>query len=318
MSTFKLDSQHRPVGWNYPAYEKTSVSVDSLKKKDGKNSLLLTSGVGGFGLITASYVIPNSFKGSKVELKGSLKTENVTGGYAGLWLRVDGGTPGVPLAFDNMNKRGVAGTNDWKEYSIVLPYNANKATRIVLGGIIDGIGKLWINDLRLYVDGLPIEQSQVQKNQLLLAQQDTAFNKHSGIDTILLSKALTERLKLLAEVWGLIKYHHPAVASGNFNMDAELFRVLPALLKGKDDAAFSMVLEKWVDKFGRPELCKHCKQIDSIRSTQRPNYGSTFKNTVLKASLTEKLEWIVRNHNTGDNYYIDMVKDPVIQYLRMS
>jgi len=309
MSMFTLDSQHRPVGWVYPAYANTSVSVDTLEKKDGKNSLVLSSEVGGDGIITASFPIPQTFKGSKIELKGRLKTEHVTGGYAGMWLRVDGTTSGVPLAFDNMNKRGLVGTNDWQEYSIQLPYDEDKANRIVLGGLIAGTGKLWMNDLRLYIDGKPVELAQVKKIKLLPAQQDTAFSKSAHIDTILLNKSQIERLKLLAEVWGVVKYHHPAVAKGEFNMDAELFRVLPASLEAKDDAGFSMALEKWVDKFGRPEVCKGCKPVDSLQGMQKPNYGSIFKTSVLNRSITDKLRWIINNHYFGESYYIDMAKN---------
>src|SRR5262249_18357788 len=62
--------------------------------------------------------IPIDFRGSTVEYRGFLRTENVNG-FTGLWLREDG--TGGPVAFDNMQQRGINGTRGWTEYSTTLP-----------------------------------------------------------------------------------------------------------------------------------------------------------------------------------------------------
>jgi hypothetical protein len=92
------------------------------------------------------------FAGDRVELRGFLRLEGVSG-FAGLWLRQDGDGPG--LAFDNMQQRQLKGTHPWAEYSIVLPLHP-EANDLVFGVLISGTGKVWADDLQLFVDGKPI------------------------------------------------------------------------------------------------------------------------------------------------------------------
>jgi C-terminal processing protease CtpA/Prc len=313
----KLDGQHKLAGWNLSLSSSGSVRVDSIERKVGKYSLAFEGKGAGDGVVVASYVIPQAFKGSKIELKGYLKTQDVTGGFAGLWLRVDGDGSTGPLAFDNMNNQGLAGTTDWKQYSIQLPYDDEKATRIVLGGLIVGKGKLWMEGLILYIDGKPIELATPKTIKLTKAQLDTAYAKKSGTDTILLKKQQLTNLRLLAEIWGLVKYHHPLVAKGEFNMDAELFRVLPAILKAQDSTEFSAVMENWLDRFGLPESCKNCKPDDGKNISQKPDYGGLFKNSVLSHSLSTKLMSMIDNQKSGENYYASLtpgVGNPIFMH----
>ena len=85
-------------------------------------------------------------------MSGYLKTENVADGYAGLWMRID---PSV--AFDNMNNRGITGTTGWTKYEITLDMNAEKTKQIVIGGLLVGKGKIWIDDLKVSIDGKDIQ-----------------------------------------------------------------------------------------------------------------------------------------------------------------
>jgi C-terminal processing protease CtpA/Prc len=307
----KLNSKHQPAGWSG-----TAQVLDSVNRAEGRYSLMLTSkGGGGNNFVSAIYAIPHTFKGSKVELRGKLKTQDVKGGYAGLWLRVD--ADDEMLQLENMYKMGVTGTTDWKEYTINVPYDDEHATRIVLGGLLTGSGTIWIDDLKLYVDGKPVNEATLKQIVRLPAQMDTTFARRSGVDTIVATTAQTQNLKLLGEVWGLVKYYHPLVARGQYNMDAQLFRVLPQVLKATDKAAFNAVLEKWVDGFGAPAPCTNCKPINTKTAAQTPDYGSLFKPGELAPSLVQKLKYLVDNHNTGSNFYVDMfnnVGNPVFTH----
>lgn len=53
----------------------------------------------------------------------------------------------------------------------------------------------------------------------------------TGVATRELSRDETEALALLAEVWGFVKYHHPAVTGGEVEWDAELFSVVPTVIE---------------------------------------------------------------------------------------
>jgi len=309
----KLDATHKPSGWGFP----TICNLDSGEKKVGKYSLAINSRADGAGFVSASYVIPKAYNGSNIELKGYLKTQDVSNGFAGLWLRIDGYEGEGSLAFDNMQSQGLKGTNDWKEYSIKLPYDDEHAAQIVLGGLIVGKGKIWMDGLTLYIDGKPIEQAVPKTIKILKAQQDTAFSKLSGIDNISLNKQQVVNLKYLGEVWGVVKYHHPLVAKGEFNMDAELFRVLPEVLKAKNNTELSAAIEKWVDKFGEPDTTKKRTVFSDKDVFQKPAYGSIFNSSVFSLSLIEKLKNIVSSPHIGANYYIELtpgVGNPIFKH----
>lgn len=104
-----------------------------------------------FAVATATFPVKNA-AGKKVRFSGYIRTERITRGFAGLWWRVDG--PSGVLAFDNMEKRGVTGTTDWKRYEIELPVAAN-ATNVNFGGILTGDGTAWFDDLTVELDGVP-------------------------------------------------------------------------------------------------------------------------------------------------------------------
>lgn len=71
-------------------------------------------------------------------MSGYIKTENVTEGYAGLWMRID---PSV--AFDNMSANGIKGTTDWQRHEITLAVNPSKTEKILVVGLLVGKGRMW-------------------------------------------------------------------------------------------------------------------------------------------------------------------------------
>jgi erythromycin esterase-like protein len=92
--------------------------------------------------------------GKRVRFSGYIRTQGVTDGYAGLWFRVDGKTPGKSLAFDNMNDRGATGDTEWTRYEIDLPVAAD-ATNINFGMLFNGKGTAWFDDLAIQLDDQP-------------------------------------------------------------------------------------------------------------------------------------------------------------------
>ncbi|MEU2027467.1 hypothetical protein ABZ787_00500, partial [Micrococcus luteus] len=100
-----------------------------MQKKSGKFSAAIenTGSKKNFGAL--SITLPANYEGKSIRLSGFIKTENVTEGYAGLWLRID-----PQIAFDNMSNRGVTGTTDWAPFEINLPLNPKETKKIVLGG----------------------------------------------------------------------------------------------------------------------------------------------------------------------------------------
>lgn len=293
----------RAAGWNtyfQPEQQKYyPVKVDSLVKQQGKYALSIEKvGEGGsFGVI--DYYIPKAFKGGKIELRGYIKTENVTNGYAGLWMRIDG-----TQAFDNMQDRGIKGTTNWQEYIIELPYDGSTAINIHAGALLVGSGKIWVDNMKLFIDGQPIVKA--TEKELAAALADTAFLAGSKIDTVVLSKQQVVNLTALGQVWGYIKYYHPAVIKGGFNMDAQLFRIMPAVLKAKNNVELSNALEQWFDKFGAINKCAGCKLYVGNDIKLLPAYGMLFAGAVFSKSLTDKLQGVLYKENVASSYYIAM------------
>lgn len=317
-----LDKKSRkPQEW-YGPFSGGGVSgyvseADSLIKTQGKYSLKIsidsTQSVNrSFG--ACSITIPARYAGTKIQLKGYLKTENISStGYAGLWMRIDG-PPGV-LAFDNMENKKIVGTNNWKEYSIELPLDEDAAS-IVIGGLLVGnTGKIWLDDLKLFIDGEDFQKAPQKQERIYRAKQDTAFNKGSGITRMKLNKKTISNLQLLGHVWGFLKYYHPAIAAGKYNWDYELFRFLPSYSKAKTDKARDKLLLDWINKLGPVARCNTCIEPTDKDVHMKADFN-WMENKDLDLVLKKKLEDIRNNRNQKSHYYVSLapnVSNPVFK-----
>lgn len=79
---------------------------------------------------------------------------------------------------------------------------------------------------------------------------DKEFAAESHIKLEQLNKNQSENIKKLCKVWGLVKYYHPEVISGNVNWDYELFRIMPKILEAKDSNETDKILYRWIYKLG--------------------------------------------------------------------
>ena len=243
---FEITENGRPVGWDNFGSSDYILGLDSAIIKSGKYAASIEFKEGSPNFRAWAFTIPNNYAGKKITLTGYIKTENVTDGYAGLWMRID---PSV--AFDNMNNKGAKGTTDWTKYEITLEMNPEKTKQIVVGGLLTGKGKMWLDNFHVSIDGKDIEKSKSFVRNSSPAEKDTAFDRGSGITIVSVNKEQTDNLKTLCLIWGFLKYYHPNIASGKYNWDYELFRILPKVLysanmKDRDD-----ILIKWIDNFGQ-------------------------------------------------------------------
>jgi len=324
----ELDKNRLPQGWLFSFFDEQKkaypVLLDSTIKQDGKYSLLIEKKEpqAPYGVI--DYPIKQTFEGKKIELKAYLKTENVASGYAGLWLKIDDKNIKT-LAFDNMQDRGIKGTTDWKQYSIKLDYNSEEVRTVHFGGLLVGDGKAWFDHFEIFIDDKPISNAPLKELIVPKADLDTAFAKSSGLKEINLTDQLSTNLIITGQFWGFLKYHHPAIAKGDYNWDAELFRLLPSVIQAKNKNELNTALETFLDKLPKPAICKTCKSIANIDYEIKPNYGSLFDSKFVDESLLQKLAFIRDNRNTDANYYIEMapgVSNPIFKnekpYLAMT
>jgi C-terminal processing protease CtpA/Prc len=248
---FEISEQRLPKGWNNFGDPTYKLSLDSVNVKNGRYSAVIEFNGDQPGFKAWAFTLPANYDGKRITLTGFIKTENVTGGYAGLWLRLD-----PSIAFNNMSQNGVMGTTDWKKYEITLDMKPEKTKQIVVGGLLVGKGKMWLDNLEVTIDGQSIEGLTPFARTLLPAEKDKEFDNGSGIATIPVDKRQIENLRTLGLIWGFLKYYHPNIAKGDYNWDYELFRILPKVQASEDKKSRDELLVRWIDGFGKFEQGK--------------------------------------------------------------
>ena len=242
---FEIAANGIPTGWDNFGNSNYAIALDSINTKNGKYSATIEFKEGIPGFKAWAFTIPDNYVGKKITLTGYIKTENVTDGYAGLWMRID-----PSIAFDNMNKNGVKGTTDWTKYEITLAMSPERTKQIVFGGLLVGKGKMWLDNFNVSIDGKDIQNLKPIEKKLFSADNDKEFDKGSGISNISINNTQIENLKSLGLVWGFLKYYHPNIAKGEYNWDYELFRILPKVLNAVNNKNRDSVLIKWIDSLG--------------------------------------------------------------------
>ena len=76
------------------------------------------------------------------------------------------------------------------------------------------------------IDGKTVQSLKEVVKDLPKAKLDKEFDNGTLIDLSNLTDSDIKNLELLGRVWGFLKYYHPAIATGNYNWDYELFRFL--------------------------------------------------------------------------------------------
>ena len=248
-----------------------------------------------FSTITNS--IPMDFAGTMIELRGFLRTENVSG-FVGLWMREDGGGP---VAFENMQNRQLKGTAEWAEYSITLPAKPEGRV-LVFGVLLAGTGKAWADDLQLLVDGKPIW---VAAETVL--DRDHEFDKGSGVAINKMTRTQITNLVTLGKVWGFLKYYHPQVTAGQRHWDYDLFRVLPAVLAARDRPRANAVIVQWIKGLGPVAPCNPCANLDETDLQLSADLRWIDDEARLGKDLSRTLRWVRDNRLIRKQFYVSLI-----------
>ena len=290
-----------PKGWG--GGPPGTFAVDDQVVHGGRWSLRIDRKAEGQGEFTAvTRMLPVDFAGTRLELSGFLRTENVSG-FAGLWMREEGDA-GV-IAFDNMESRRLNGTTGWTEYTIALPL-APGAKRLFFGVLAAGGGRVWADDLRLLVDGKPVASVPRVEPERTVLDLDKEFDAGSGIVLKDLTKTQIANLAMLGKVWGFLKYHHPAIAAGKRHWDYDLFRVLPRVLSAADAAAARSVVLEWVTSLGAVPACSPCASLAQGELHLKPPV-TWLTEDALGSGLAASLREIHRNRPAaGRQFYLSL------------
>ncbi len=139
-----------PPGWHIAGNVRTAyvAGIDPNVTMRGNPSGYLKSTkrkVDGFGTLMQD-IAPDKYAGGRIRVSCHLKTLNVSA-WAGLWVRVDRGRDVSPIAFDNMEDRGIKGTTHWTECVVVLDV-PDRASNIAFGVLLSGTGTVWIDQMQ--------------------------------------------------------------------------------------------------------------------------------------------------------------------------
>jgi C-terminal processing protease CtpA/Prc len=296
-----------PTGWfkwGSPAYD---IRIDTVVKRSGKYSLRVEARdetlLSGFGCPARS--IPAVYAGKYITVKAFMRTEGVDQPI-GLLVRIDGKSRS--LQFDNMQHRGITGTENWEEYSVTLPL-PERAEEIYIGAIHSGKGKLWVDDFQVLIDSVDLLSATPKPKKIYPADSDTEFDNGSKITIKQYTLQTVENLELLCRIWGFLKYYHPAVAAGEYNWDAELFRVMPAIINAKNSDERNKLFMRWIDRLGKIKPDK-TKENDNLEVKMLPDFA-WMENPDLGKTLSRKLNGVKNAKRTAQNYYFFFYPDTI-------
>jgi C-terminal processing protease CtpA/Prc len=243
------------------------------------------------------------FPGKNIELRGFLRTEDVTG-YAGLWMRQDNGPE--MLLLENMQSQELKGTHDWAEYKITLPIKAETRS-LVFGFLMAGAGKAWADDLQILVDGKPLWDLPVTPRPKTVLDRDHEYDAGSRIVLSELSDVQLQNLATLGKVWGFLKYHHPLIIAGERHWDYELMRLLPSILSASDRNKANATLVKWIEELGKVKPCD-CVKLNETEIHLHPRLAWLADNKLLGAELSASLRSIYANRPVSTSqFYVSKV-----------
>ena len=168
-------------GWfkagSHPAHY--DMGIDRSVVFNGKSSGYIRSNrpdPEGFGTYMQMFDA-TEFRGKRMQFSAFVKTENVES-WASLWMRVDG--EGRPIAFDNMQKRQIKGTQNWTKYSIVLDVDPTKAVNMAFGVMMAGKGAVWIDGVKFEPVGenVPVTDMFKEKPKSPAGPSNLSFDKN--------------------------------------------------------------------------------------------------------------------------------------------
>lgn len=134
-------------------------------------------------------------------------------------------------------------------------------------------------------------------------KNDTEFVHSSKIRSIELNEQNIEDLETLGLIWGYLKYYHPNIASGDYNWDFELFRILPKVIDAENSEVRDIYLNDWINSLGKFETEKQNK-IRKSNIKLKPDL-TWISSSGFSDSLTMKLTKIIDAKRLGENYYVD-------------
>lgn len=145
------------------------------------------------------------------------------------------------------------------------------------------------------------------------SKQYADYSVSSGFDRTEIDSNTLRNLEVLGRVWGFVKYHHPAFSDDRYDLDFELFELLPQVAD-TTAVARNKILASWIDGFGgyktTPERYEQILASDSVFE-HRTDIAWIRDTATLGRELSERLvrlrqaDRIQGNRYVSQSYYED-------------
>jgi hypothetical protein len=138
-----------PAGWSRQASldgdRACRAGLDLGLRESGRRLLTINCERNHDGYMAVTQTIAaDDYRGKRMRLAARLKTDKVRG-WTGLTMRVSGADQRV-LSFDDMSTRPLRGSQDWREFAVILDPSA---ASISFGlRIAEGAGQVWMDAVR--------------------------------------------------------------------------------------------------------------------------------------------------------------------------
>lgn len=113
----------------------------------------------------------------------------------------------------------------------------------------------------------------------------------------------TEKLASLGKIYGFLKYYHPEVGKGKYDLDKEFIKYLPQVLEANDSESLSKIYINWINALGNIEKCKNCVSTQ-LFFDKNFNLSWTQDLAIFNAELSLKLKYIEENRFQGENFFV--------------
>jgi erythromycin esterase len=152
---FETATRGMPWGWGYGGngYE---FALDTSVAYSGAQSFRIRYvNAQQLGSSVATSLPLEVVRGKHLRFTGYMKTDSITQGGAGLWLRVDGTS--AMISIDNSPAGVTNRTTAWQPYVIDRDVSPDAAA-VIAGGFQFGNGTAWFDKFALEIDGVPLAQ----------------------------------------------------------------------------------------------------------------------------------------------------------------
>jgi C-terminal processing protease CtpA/Prc len=130
-------------------------------------------------------------------------------------------------------------------------------------------------------------------------------SRANGSEPIKKGLAQKEKKPLIAlcQLWGFLKYHHPAVAEGNYDWDMELVKLIPSICEAKNDDQWKKILDNWINTL--PPVAENTdKKLPDMEAKTKPDYSELFNPKYFYPQTIEKIKFILNNAVITSNHYV--------------